>query len=78
MGGGGGANRGRGGGGGGAVGGAGGKHSTLTVGLVGVIAAVVGAVADPRRVDAQRGGVAADEAPLFHTQLVEVRAVCVV
>lgn len=51
---------------------------TLAVGLVGVVAAVVGAVADPRRVDAQRGGVAADEILLLHPQHEEVRAVAVV
>ena len=51
---------------------------TLAVGLVGVVPAVVCAVADPRRVDAQRGGVAADEIFLFHPQLVKVRAVGVV
>lgn len=51
---------------------------TLAVGLVGVVAAVVGAVADPRRVDAQRGGVAADEILLLDPQHEEVRAVAVV
>lgn len=51
---------------------------TLAVGLVGVVAAVVGAIADPRRVDAQRGGVAADEIFLFDPQHEEVRAVAVV
>lgn len=51
---------------------------TLAVGLVGVVAAVVGAVADPRRVDAERGGVAADEILLLDPQHEEVRAVAVV
>lgn len=51
---------------------------TLAVGLIGVVAAVVGAVADPRWVDAQRGGVAADEIFLFDPQHEEVRAVAVV
>lgn len=51
---------------------------TLAVGLVGVVAAVVGAIADPRRVDAQRGGVAADEILLLDPQHEEVRAVAVV
>lgn len=51
---------------------------TLAVGLIGVVAAVVGAVADPRRVDAQRGGVAADEIFLFDPKHEEVRAVAVV
>lgn len=48
---------------------------TLAVGLVSVVAAIVGAIADPRGVDAQRGGVAADEIFFFHSQLVKVRAV---
>lgn len=51
---------------------------TLTVGLVGVVATVIWAIADPRRVDAQRGGVAADEIFLFDPQHEEVRAVAVV
>lgn len=51
---------------------------TLAVGLVGVVPAVVRAIADPRGVDAQWGGVAADEVFFFHPQLVKVRAVCVV
>lgn len=51
---------------------------TLAVGLVGVVAAVVGAVTYPRRVDAQRRGVAADEVLRLDTQHEEVRAVAVV
>lgn len=51
---------------------------TLAVGLVGVVPAVVGSVADPRRVDAQGCGVAADKIPLLRPQLVKVRTVAVV
>lgn len=51
---------------------------TLAVGLVSVVAAIIGAIADPRGVDAQRGGVAADEIFFFHSQLVKVGAVGVV
>lgn len=51
---------------------------TLAVGLVGVVAAVVGAIADPRWVDTQRGGVAAEEIFLFDAQHEKVGAVAVV
>lgn len=51
---------------------------TLAVGLVRVVPAVVRTVADPRRMDAQRRGVAADEILLFCPQLVKVRTVCAV
>lgn len=51
---------------------------TLAVGLVRVVPAVVRTVADPRRVDAQRCGVAADEVLLLRPQLVKVGTVCVV
>lgn len=51
---------------------------TLAVGLVRVVPAVVWTVTDPRRMDAQRRGVAADEILLFCPQLVKVRTVCVV
>ena len=51
---------------------------TLAVGLVGVVSAVVGTVADPGRVHAQGGGVAADEALLRHSQSEEVQTVRVI
>ena len=45
---------------------------TLAVDLICVISAVVGPVADPGRVDAERRGVTADESLLFHPQFEEM------
>lgn len=51
---------------------------TLAVGLINVVTAVVWTVADPWRVDAQWGAVAADEFFFLDPQLIKVRAVGVV
>ena len=51
---------------------------TLATGFIGVIPTIVGSVADPGRVDAQGGGVAAEERRLLRAQLVVICAAHVI
>jgi len=51
---------------------------TLAIGFVSIVSAIICTITDPWWMDAQWGGVAADEIFFFHSQLVKVRAFCVV